>query len=107
MSVYRTIAPLVLDLEPSYNDKLLEFRLVQTFAPLVTELFFCCLERDFMDFRNHENQADDLKAFNSTSGYISDLLNLFNPYLEGMVNQVYPPELKLNNANTINTEAPF
>ena len=30
-----------------------------------------------------------------------------DPYFEGMVNQIYPPELKLNKANTSDTEAPF
>ena len=30
-----------------------------------------------------------------------------NPYFEGMVNQIYPPEQQLNKANTAHTEAPF
>ena len=30
-----------------------------------------------------------------------------NPYFEGMANQIYPPELQLNKANTSDTEAPF
>ena len=30
-----------------------------------------------------------------------------NPYFEGMVNRIYPPELQLNKANTSDTEAPF
>ena len=30
-----------------------------------------------------------------------------NPYFEGMVNQMYPSELKLNKAITSDTEAPF
>ena len=29
------------------------------------------------------------------------------PYFEGMVNQIYPPELQLNKANISETEAPF
>ena len=33
--------------------------------------------------------------------------SLDNPYFEGMVNQIYPPELQLNKANTTDTEAPF
>ena len=36
-----------------------------------------------------------------------DLLNIDNPYFEGMVNQIYPPELQLNKANISETEAPF
>ena len=34
-------------------------------------------------------------------------LNIDNPYFEGMINQIYPPELQLNKANTSDTEAPF
>ena len=52
-------------------------------------------------------QADVIKAFNSTSRYLDDLLNIDNPHFEGMVNQMYPSELKLNKANTSDTEAPF
>ena len=38
--------------------------------------------------------------------FLDDLLNIYNPYFEGMVNQIYPPELQLNKANTSDTEAP-
>ena len=31
-------------------------------------------------------------------------MSLDNPYFEGMVNQIYPPELQLNKANTTDTE---
>ena len=41
------------------------------------------------------------------STYLDDLLNIDNPYFEGMVNQIYSPELQLNKANTSDTEAPF
>ena len=30
-----------------------------------------------------------------------------NPYFEGIVKQIYPPELQLNKANNADTEAPF
>ena len=54
-----------------------------------------------------DNQADVIKAFNSTSRYLDDLLNIDNPYFEGMVNQIYPSELQLNKANNSDTEAPI
>ena len=38
---------------------------------------------------------------------LDDLLNIDNPYFEGMVNRIYPPELQLNKANTSEIEAPF
>ena len=78
-----------------------------TKLPLVADLFLYCYERDFMDSLNHDNQADVIEAFNSTSRYLDDLLNIDNPYFEGMVNQIYPPELQLNKANITDTEAPF
>ena len=36
-------------------------------ATLVADLFLYCYERDFMDSLNHDNQADVIEAFNSTS----------------------------------------
>ena len=43
----------ILDSEPSYTDKLLEFRWVQI-VRLVVDLFLYCYERDFMDSLNHD-----------------------------------------------------
>ena len=60
-----------------------------------------------MDSLNHDNQADVIEAFNSTSRYLDDLLNIDNPYFEYTFNQIYPPELQLNKANNIDTEVPF
>ena len=76
-------------------------------APLVADLFLFCYERDFMKDLSSDDQADGIKAFNTTSRYLDDLLNFDNPYFEGMVDQIYPSELQLNKANTSDTEAPF
>ena len=76
-------------------------------APLVADLFLFCYERDFMTSLSNDNQSDIIEAFNSTSRYLDDLLNIGNPYFERMVSQIYPPELKLNKANTSDTETPF
>ena len=76
-------------------------------APLVADLFLFCFDRDFMKNLSSDNQADVFKAFSLTSRYLDDLLNIDNPYFEEMVNQIYPPELQLNKANTSDTEAPF
>ena len=59
-------------------------------APLVADLFLFCYLRDFMRDLSIDNQADVIKAFNSTSRYLDDLLNIDNPYFEEMVNQIYP-----------------
>ena len=76
-------------------------------APLVADLFLFCYERDFMRSPSPENQADIIEAFNSTSRYLDDLLNIDNIYFEQMVNRIYPAELQLNKANSSDTEAPF
>ena len=48
-------------------------------APLVADLFLFCYERDFMKDLSGDNQADVIKAFNSTSRYLDYLLNIDNP----------------------------
>ena len=55
-----------------------------------------------MDSLNHV-----IEAFNSTSRYLDDHFNIDNLSFEGKVKQIYPPELQLNKANTIDTETPF
>ena len=76
-------------------------------APLVADLFLFCYERDFMLSLSDDNQADIIEAFNPTSRYLDDLLNIDSSYFEQMVGQIYPTELQLNKANSSDTEAPF
>ena len=76
-------------------------------APIEADSFLFCYEKYLMKDLSSDNQADVIKAFNSTSRYLDDLLNIDNPYFEGMVNQIYPSELQLNKANTSDTEALF
>ena len=49
-------------------------------APLVADLFLFCYERDFMLSLSDNYQTDIIEAFNSTSRYLDDLLNIDNPY---------------------------
>ena len=76
-------------------------------APLVADLFLFCHERYFIMSFSDFKQAEIIEAFQSTSRYLDDLLNIDNPYFEGTVNCIYPPELQLNKANTSDTKAPF
>ena len=76
-------------------------------APLVADLFLFCYVRDFMLSMSDINQTDIIEAFNSTSRYLDDLLNVDNPYFEQMVGQIYYTELQLNKANSSDTEALF
>ena len=50
-----------------------------TCAPLVADWLLFCYERDFMTSLSDDNQADVIEAFNSTSRYLDDLLNVDNP----------------------------
>ena len=74
-------------------------------APLVVDWFLFCHEIDFMLSLSDNNQTDIIEAFNSTSRYFDDLLNIDNPYFEQMVGQIYPTKLQLNKANSFDTEA--
>ena len=57
-------------------------------APLVTDMFLFCYERDFMKSVSDDNKADIIEAFNLTSRYLDDLLNIDNTYFDGMVYQI-------------------
>ena len=48
-----------------------------------------------------------LDAFNTTSRYLDDMLNINNAYFDNMVSQIYPSELQLNKANASDTKAAF
>ena len=76
-------------------------------APLVADLFLFCYEREFMLSLSEDNQSDFIEAFNSTSRYLDDLLNIDNNFFDSMVNRIYPSELQLNKANVSDTEASF
>ena len=76
-------------------------------APLVADLFLFCYERDFMKSILKEKRYDMIDAFNSTSRYLDDLLNIDNIHFEQMVHRIYPAELQLNKANASGTEAAF
>ena len=54
-----------------------------------------------------DKQADVIDAFNTTSRYLDDILNIDNVYFDNIVSQIYPSELQLNKANTSNTDAEF
>ena len=76
-------------------------------APLSADLFLFCYERDFMMSLSDDKQADVIDAFNTTSRYLGNILNINNVYFDNMVSQIYPSELQINKANTSDTEAAF
>ena len=74
---------------------------------LVADLFLFCYERDFMMSLSDDKQVDIIGAFNTTSGYLDDILNINNNYIETMVSQIYPSELQLNKADASGAGAAF
>ena len=51
------------------------------FAPLVADIFRFCYGRDFMMPLSENKQADIIDAFNTTSRYLDDILNIGNIYM--------------------------
>ena len=76
-------------------------------APLVADLFLFCYEKDFLKSLTKEKRYALIYAFNSTSRYLDDLLNIDNIHVKHMVHRIYPVELQLNKANASDTEAAF
>ena len=54
-----------------------------------------------------EDTQSVIEAFNSTSRYLDDLLNIDNNFFDRFVNRICPSELQLNKANVSYTEASF
>ena len=73
--------------------------------PLVADLFLFCYE--IMKSLTKEKRYDLIDAFNSTSRYLDDLLNIDNIHFEHMVHRIYLNEIRLNKANASDTEAAF
>ena len=48
-----------------------------------------------------------IDAYNITSRYLDDLLNVDNIHFEQMVHRIYTAELQLNKANATDTHAVF
>ena len=56
---------------------------------------------------SEDNQSDVIEAFNSTSWYLDDLLNIDNTFFDSMVNRIYPSKLQLNKVNVSDTKDSF
>ena len=54
-----------------------------------------------------ENQSGVIEAFNSTSRYLGDLLNIANNFSDSIVNRIYPSERQLNKAKVSDAESSF
>ena len=55
----------------------------------------------------NDKHADNIDAFNTTTRYLDDILNINNVYFDNMVSKIYPSEIQLNKANTSANEDAF
>ena len=58
------------------------------YAPLVADLFLFCFQNSFILSLSNNNQADVVEAFNSTSRYKDEMLNIDNPYFKQKVSDI-------------------
>ena len=54
--------------------------------------YFVLYKRAFMLSLSEDNQSNVIEAFNSTSRYLDDLLNIDNNLFDSMGNRIYPSE---------------
>ena len=73
--------------ETKFHRQIVGIPMVTNCAPLAADLFLVCYERNFMKSLSRENQADIIEAFNFTSRYLEELLNIDNIYFDQMVNR--------------------
>ena len=76
-------------------------------APLIADLFLFCYERDFMSILHKSKQYDLTDMFNDTSRYLDDIFTINIPKFEKHIPDIYPTELQLNKANTLDKETSF
>ena len=62
--------------------------------PLLLTCLFFGYKRDFMKSLTKEKKYVMIDAFNSTSRYLDDLLNINNIHFEQVVHKTYPAELQ-------------
>ena len=76
-------------------------------APLISDLFLYCYERDFMSNLLKSKRFDLINKFNDTSRYLDDIFTSDNPTFAEHILYIYPRELQLNKANTSDEETSF
>ena len=57
-------------------------------ATLGGDLFLLCFERDFMMSLSDDKQANIIEAFDTTSKYLDDILNIDIIYFDNMVRKI-------------------
>ena len=75
-----------------------------SYAPIIANLFLFCYERDFMSNLHKSEQYDLIDMLNDTSRYLNDIFTINNPEFEKYIPDIYPTEVQLSNANTVQTK---
>ena len=76
-------------------------------ASLTADLFLYCYEREFFSDLHKSKRYHVIDMFNDTSRYLDDIFTIDNPEPEKHIPDIYPAELQLNKANTIDKETSF
>ena len=97
----------ILDLGSKLYRQIVGIPMGTNCSPLVADLFCSVMrETSCCPFQSITNLVL-FEAFNSTSRYLDDLLNIDNNFFDIMVSRIYSSELQLNKANVSDAEAPF
>ena len=77
-------------------------------APLITDLFLYCYEKDFMSNLHKSKKLDLVDKYKDTS----DILMIYLPSITPNLNNIspiyiYPTELQINKENACDKETPF
>ena len=78
-----------------------------TLVTLIADLFLYCYERDFMSNLQKSKRFGLIDKFDDTSRYLGDIFTIGNPEFVEHIPDIYPRELQLNKANTLDKETSF
>ena len=96
-----------LDLELNLIGILFVFRWDLIVLLLLQNCCFIVMKEISKSLSHWKIRLINIEAYNSTSRYLDDLLNIDNFYFDQMVDRIYHTELQLNKANSSDTGAPF
>ena len=75
---------MILDLSSKLYRQVVVIPMGTNCAPLVADLFLFCYEIDFMISLSDDKQARAIDAFNATSRYLDDDLNINTIYFDNI-----------------------
>jgi hypothetical protein len=76
-------------------------------APLLSDLFLCSYEADFIQGLLKKNEKKLARSFHFTFRYIDDVLSLNNSRFGDFVDRIYPIELEIKDITYADTSASY